>query len=71
VWRVDPPEGWRRIWIVALREIRERGGSRAYRISTAVAGLLIVAVIVLPSLAGQSRTYHVGLTGTVPAGTVA
>jgi ABC-2 type transport system permease protein len=71
VWRVDPPEGWRRIWIVALREIRERGGSRAYRISTAVAVLLIVAVIVLPSLAGKSKIFHVGQTGPAPPGTAA
>jgi ABC-2 type transport system permease protein len=64
--RVEPPEGWRRIWIIALREIRERGGTRSYRISTAVALLLVIAVIVLPSLAGTSNTYHVGLTGAVP-----
>lgn len=69
--RAEPPEGWRRIWIVALREIRERGGSRAYRISTVVAVLLVVAVIVLPSLIGTSKTYHVGLAGVVPPGTVA
>jgi ABC-2 type transport system permease protein len=63
---VEPPEGWRRIWIVAQREIRERGGTRSYRISTAVAVLLVIAVIVLPSLAGNSNTYHVGFTGAVP-----
>jgi ABC-2 type transport system permease protein len=71
VLRVEPPEGWRRIWIVALREIRERGGSPSYRISSVVAVLLVVAVIVLPSLAGKSKTYHVGFTGVVPSGTVA
>jgi ABC-2 type transport system permease protein len=69
VLRVEPPEGWRRIWIVALREIRERGGTRSYRISTAVAVLLVIAVIVLPSLARTSNTYHVGFTGSVPEGT--
>jgi ABC-2 type transport system permease protein len=69
VLRVELPEGWRRIWIVALREIRERGGTRSYRISTAVAVLLVIAVIVLPSLAGTSNTYHVGFTGSVPEGT--
>jgi ABC-type Na+ efflux pump permease subunit len=71
VLRAEPPEGWRRIWIVALREIRERGGSRSYRISTVVAVLFVVAVIVLPSLAGKSKTYHVGFTGVVPPGTAA
>jgi ABC-2 type transport system permease protein len=69
--RVEPPEGWRRIRIVALREIRERGGSRSYRISTAVAVLLVIAVILLPSLAGTSKTYQVGFTGAVPDETVA
>jgi ABC-2 type transport system permease protein len=71
VWRAELPEGWRRIWIVALREIRERGGSRAYRISTVLAVLLVVAVILVPSLIRESKTYHVGLTGAVAAGTVA
>jgi ABC-2 type transport system permease protein len=71
VWRAELPEGWRRIWIVALREIRERGGSGAYRISTVLAVLLVVAVILIPSLIGESKTYHVGLTGVVSAGTVA
>jgi len=71
VWRAELPEGWRRIWIVALREIRERGGSRAYRISTVLAVLLVVAVILIPSLIRESTTYHVGFTGAVPAGTVA
>src|SRR5262245_12879026 len=67
----DLPEGWRRIWVVALREIRERGGSRSYRVSTVVAVLLVVAVIVIPSLIGRSETYRVGLTGTVQPGTAA
>jgi ABC-2 type transport system permease protein len=70
VWRYDLAEGWRRIWIVALREIRERGGSRAYRLSTVLAVLLVVAVILIPSLTSESKTYHVGLTAAVPAGTV-
>lgn len=68
--RADLLDGWRRIWIVALREIRERGGSRSYRISTVASVLLIIAVIVLPAAAGQTKTYHVGLAGAVPPGTV-
>jgi ABC-2 type transport system permease protein len=70
VLRADLLDGWRRIWIVALREIRERGGSRSYRISTVASVLLIIAVIVLPSAAGQTKTYHVGLAGAVPPDTV-
>lgn len=68
--RAELLDGWRRIWIVALREIRERGGSRSYRISSVASVLLIIAVIALPSAAGQTKTYHVGLAGAVPAGTV-
>ena len=68
--RADSREGWRRTWIVALREIRERGGSRAYRISTVLGVLLVVAVILVPSLLQPSKTYRVGMVGNVPAGTV-
>lgn len=67
--RADVLDGWRRIWIVALREIRERGRSRGVLLSTAVAVLLVVAAILVPSLITGPRTYSVGLAGTVPAGT--
>jgi ABC-2 type transport system permease protein len=67
--RADRVEGWRRIWIVALRELRERGRSRGVLISTAVAVLLVVAAILLPSLITPSTTSSVGLAGTVPPGT--
>ena len=68
--RMSLPEGVRRTWIVALREIRERGSSRVFRISTVAAVLAVVAIIVLPSvLSGGTTTYRVGLTGAVPAGT--
>ena len=65
----DRREGWRRTWVVALREIRERGGSRAYRTSTVLGVLLVVALLLVPFLLEKSKTYHVGLTGAVPAGT--
>jgi ABC-2 type transport system permease protein len=68
--RADVRESWRRTWIVALREIRERGGSRAYRISTVVGVILVVAIILVPSLLEKSMTYHVGMSGAVPGGTV-
>ena len=68
--QADRREGWRRIWIVAQREIRERGASRAYRISTILGVLLVVALLFIPSLLGKSSTYHVGMTGAIPAGTV-
>ena len=68
--RADRRERWRRIWIIALREIRERGGSRAYRVSTVAGILLVVALLLIPSLVQKSKTYRVGLTGVVPTGTV-
>ncbi len=68
--RADVREGWRRIWVVALREIRERGGSRGYRISTVLGVILVVAIILVPSLLEKSTTYHVGMSGAVPGGTV-
>jgi ABC-2 type transport system permease protein len=69
--RADRRESRRRTWVVALREIRERGGSRAYRLSTVAGVVLVVALLLIPSLLEKSTTYHVGVTGTVPAGTVA
>ena len=68
--RADVREGWRRTWVVALREIRERGGSRAYWISTVLGVILVVAIILVPSLLEKSTTYRVGMSGAVPAGTV-
>jgi ABC-2 type transport system permease protein len=70
VLRADVREGWRRTWVVALREIRERGGSRAYWISTVLGVILVVAIILVPSLLEKSTTYHVGMSGAVPAGMV-
>lgn len=68
--RADRRESRRRTWVVALREIRERGGSRAYRVSTVLGVLLVVALLIVPSLLKTSTTYHVGMTGTAPSGTV-
>lgn len=66
----DRRSGWRRTWIVAQREIRERGGSRAFRISTVLGVLLVVALLLVPSLLEKSTTYRVGVTGATPAGTI-
>ena len=66
----DRREAWRRTWVVALREIRERGASRAYRISTVFGVLVVVALLLVPTLIGKSKTYHVGTTGGLTAGTV-
>jgi ABC-2 type transport system permease protein len=67
---ITKPEGLRRTWIVAIREIRERATTRVFQISTVAAVLAIVALIVLPSvLSGGTKTYEVGFTGAVPRGT--
>jgi ABC-2 type transport system permease protein len=63
-------DGLRRTGVVALREISERARTKAFRISTAVALLAVVALVVLPArLAGGTPSYHVGMAGTVAAGT--
>ena len=59
--------GFRQIWLVALREMRERSRSRAFRVSVAVMILVVVAVIVLPSaLDNGGGTKDVGLAGSTP-----
>jgi len=64
------PDGFRRTGVVAMREISERARTKAFQISTAVALLAVVVIVVLPSrLAGGTPNYHVGLAGTVAAGT--
>ncbi len=59
----------RSIWLVARRELLERGRSRAFALSLLVSVGLIVAGIVLPSLIGSGPgTQHLGIAGTPPAG---
>jgi ABC-2 type transport system permease protein len=55
-------------WLVAVREMRERSRSRAFRASLLVMLVAVVGVIVLPSLLDtEARTKDVGLTGSVPS----
>ena len=52
------------IRMVAAREIRERGKSRAYLITSTLTVLLVIAVIVLPGLFGEdTETYEIGSVG--------
>lgn len=54
----------RSVWHVALREIRERGRSKAYLITTGVVLLLVIALVVVPQLLGDDTdTYPLGLLG--------
>ncbi len=51
--------------LVAGREFRERGRSRAYLVSSAVTLLIILAMIVVPAvLRSQGRTFTVGILGS-------
>jgi ABC-2 type transport system permease protein len=62
----------RRVWVVAARELRERGGTRGFRYTTLAVLLLIVAAIVLPAkLGGGTTSYEVGLAGRSSPSTVA
>lgn len=56
-------------WLVAVREMRERSRSRAFRASFVGMLLVVLAVIVVPTLFDSSGdTRDVGLTGVVPKG---
>lgn len=59
----------RQIWLVAAREIRERGRSRAFLASLLLMVVAVAGAIVLPSVLDTGPgTKHVGLTGATPAG---
>jgi len=61
--------GVRQGWLVALREMRERSRSRAFRAGLAVMLLVVVGLVALPSVIDTSGgTQHVGLAGTAPPG---
>lgn len=57
--------GARRLWLVARREWNQRVRSRAFRISTVVSVLLVVAIIVVPEMVGGGGrpTRTVGVVG--------
>ena len=57
--------GLRAAWLVARRELRERSRSRAYRITTLVLMVAVVAAIVLPAVidGNDGVTYELGVVG--------
>ena len=57
--------GWQATWLVATREMRERFRARSFRISTLLAAAVVAAIIVVPSLRDETKTYDVGLVGTI------
>jgi ABC-2 type transport system permease protein len=60
--------GARQTWLVAARELRERGRSRAFLVTLVLVLVGVAAAIALPALLeSRAGTKDVGLTGTVPA----
>src|SRR5215211_5120311 len=62
---------WRSIWLVARRELIERGRSRAFLISLGLTIVLILAGTLVPGFIGSGdgpRTGRVGVVGTPPVG---
>jgi ABC-2 type transport system permease protein len=64
--------GARQSWLVAAREIRERGRSRAFLASLLLMLVAVAAAIALPALLGTGPgSKDVGVTGATPAGLTA
>lgn len=56
--------GFQGVRLVALRELRERGKSKAYLISTVFTVIILVGAIVVPGLiSGGPEEYEIGLVG--------
>ena len=54
----------RGLWLVAKRELRERGRSKGFLISSAISVVIILALIVLPQVVGgDPESYQVGSVG--------
>ena len=58
--------GMRQGWLIAMREMRERSRSRAFRISVVLMIVTVAAMLVLPALLKPGSTSDVGLTGSAP-----
>jgi len=60
--------GFRRSWLVARRELRERGRSRAFIASVVIMIVVVVGAVALPTLIDTTGgTKDIGLTGSTPA----
>jgi ABC-2 type transport system permease protein len=61
----------RSIWLVARRELLERGRSRAFVLSLLLSVAIIGAGVILPGLIGGGEgRQHLGIVGTPPAGVI-
>ncbi len=65
--RREAARRWRRdVWLVARRDLRERGRSRVFRIGTVVVLLVVAAAVVVPVLLhGRGTHVRVGVVGPV------
>jgi ABC-2 type transport system permease protein len=60
---------WRSVWLVARREILERGRSRGFILSVVFTTLLVVGAFVVPTiLFGDQETTTIGVVEPAPAG---
>ncbi len=60
---------WRSIWLVARREILERGRSRGFILSVAFTTLVVVGSFLVPAiLFGEDKATKVGVVEPAPAG---
>jgi ABC-2 type transport system permease protein len=56
---------WRTTWLIAGRELRTRGRSRAFRVTTLILLLAVAAAVVIPALvSGNSKPSRVGVVGS-------
>jgi ABC-2 type transport system permease protein len=67
---VNAPRSWSQIRLVAEREVRERGGSRSFKVSTVLTIMLVVGLIVVPTLFDDDgpTEWELGVIGETPAG---
>jgi ABC-2 type transport system permease protein len=59
--------GARQTWLVALRELRERSRSPAFRVSVVIMIAVVVAMLVVPAVLESNGTKDIGVTGPVPS----
>ena len=59
--------GVRQGWLVAMREMRERSRSRAFRASVVLMIVAVAAMLILPALLTPSSNRDIGITGSAPA----
>ncbi|HJR93443.1 MAG TPA: hypothetical protein VJ938_13445, partial [Acidimicrobiia bacterium] len=56
--------GFKGVWLVAARELKERGRSKAYLISSIFTIIIVLGAIFVPALLGGDGTTHqIGLVG--------